>query len=41
MYTMGGIKAYHDVFDISKTLPLTEYNHLFKLLVDFSEGVMK
>lgn len=35
MYTMGGIKAYHDVFDISKTLPLNEYNHLFKLIVDF------
>jgi len=41
MYTMGGIKAYHDVYDISKTLPLTEYNHLFKLLVDFNAGLMK
>jgi aminopeptidase YwaD len=41
MYTMGGIKAYHDVFDISKTLPLNEYNHLFKLLVDFNTGLMK
>ncbi|MDP9081115.1 MAG: M28 family peptidase [Bacteroidota bacterium] len=35
MYTMGGIKAYHDVFDVSKTLPLNEYNHLFRLIVDF------
>lgn len=41
LYTMGGIKAYHDVFDISKTLPLNEYNHLFKLLVDFNAGLMK
>lgn len=41
MYTMGGIKAYHDVYDISKTLPLNEYNHLFKLLVDFNAGLMK
>jgi aminopeptidase YwaD len=36
MYTMGGIKAYHDVFDISRTLPLTEFNDLFKLLVQFN-----
>jgi aminopeptidase YwaD len=41
MYTMGGIKAYHDVFDISKTLPLNGYNSLFKLLVGFSEDLMK
>ncbi|MEO8886372.1 MAG: M28 family peptidase [Mucilaginibacter sp.] len=41
MYTMGGIKAYHDVFDISKTLPLNGYNSLFKLLVGFAEGLIK
>jgi hypothetical protein len=41
MYTMGGIKAYHDVFDISKTLPLNEYNHLFKLIVDFVGALMR
>ena len=41
IYTMGGIKAYHDVFDISRTLPLNEYNHLFKLLVEFSTAMMK
>lgn len=35
IYTMGGIKAYHDVYDIPKTLPLTKYNSVFKLLVDF------
>ncbi|HVV54232.1 MAG TPA: M28 family peptidase [Mucilaginibacter sp.] len=40
IYTMGGIKAYHDVFDISKTLPLNEYNHIFKLLVRFSSALM-
>lgn len=34
-YTMGGIKAYHDVFDISKTLPLNKYNSLFKLMTGF------
>ncbi len=41
IYTMGGIKAYHDVFDISRTLPLNEYNHLFKLMVEFSSDEMK
>lgn len=35
MYTMGGIKAYHDVYDVEKTLPLTEYQDVFKLLTDF------
>ncbi|WP_295767494.1 M28 family peptidase [uncultured Mucilaginibacter sp.] len=34
-YTMGGIKAYHDVFDVSKTLPLNKYNSLFKLMNRF------
>jgi len=41
IYTMGGIKAYHDVFDVGKTLPLNEYNHLFKLLVGFNAALMK
>lgn len=36
IYTMGGIKAYHDVYDISKTLPLTKYKEVFNLLVDFT-----
>jgi aminopeptidase YwaD len=35
IYTMGGISAYHDVHDISRTLPLTEYNDLFRMLVQF------
>lgn len=38
MYTMGGIKAYHDVYDVEKTLPLTEYQDVFKLLTDFVRG---
>jgi Zn-dependent M28 family amino/carboxypeptidase len=40
MYTMGGIKAYHDVYDISATLPLTKYEDLFKLLVKFNAKLM-
>jgi aminopeptidase YwaD len=39
LYTMGGIAAYHDVFDVEKTLPLTEYLDVFNLLVTFVEGI--
>ena len=35
VYTMGGIKAYHDIYDRAETLPLTEYEDLFKLIVAF------
>lgn len=35
IYTQGGPKAYHDIFDRPETLPLTEYNDLFKLIVGF------
>ena len=40
-YTLGGITAYHDVFDIAKTLPLTEHEDLFKLIIKFNERLMK
>jgi hypothetical protein len=39
IYTMGGIKAYHDVFDISKTLPLNKYTELFNLIVKFNHSI--
>jgi hypothetical protein len=35
IYTLGGIKAYHDVYDRPETLPLTKYKELFGLLTDF------
>jgi hypothetical protein len=35
IYTMGGIKAYHDVYDKPQTLPLTKYKEVFRLLIDF------
>lgn len=41
MYTLGGIKAYHDVFDKASTLPLTEYTDLYKLIIKFNEKLMK
>jgi hypothetical protein len=39
-YTMGGIKAYHDVFDKAETLPMNEHEDLFKLVVKFNDKLM-
>lgn len=36
IYTLGGIKAYHDIYDRRETLPLTKFNALFALLLDFN-----
>ncbi|HEX8279685.1 MAG TPA: M28 family peptidase [Segetibacter sp.] len=41
LYTLGGIKAYHDVFDRPETLPLNEYEDLLRLIVKFNERLMK
>ena len=35
IYTMGGIKAYHDIYDKRETLPLNEFEDLFKLITGF------
>jgi hypothetical protein len=35
IYTQGGIAAYHDVFDKSETLPLTEFGDYCKLIIEF------
>jgi hypothetical protein len=40
IYTMGGIKAYHNIFDRPETLPLNEHEDLFKLIVKFIEKLM-
>lgn len=37
IYTLGGIKAYHDVYDIEKTLPLTDYMDVIQLLTEFTK----
>jgi hypothetical protein len=39
-FTLGGIKAYHDVFDKAATLPLNEHEDLFKLIIKFNEKLM-
>ena len=35
IYTQGGISAYHDIYDKSETLPFTEFNDYFILIVKF------
>ncbi len=35
LYTLGGIKAYHDIYDRPETLPLTRYEQVFRLIRDF------
>jgi aminopeptidase YwaD len=41
LYTLGGIAAYHDVFDKAATLPLTEFTDLFNLIVSFNQLLMQ
>jgi hypothetical protein len=40
IYTLGGVAAYHDILDVASTLPLNEYEDLFKLIVEFNKGLM-
>jgi len=35
IYTQGGIRAYHDVYDRAETLPLTVFDNYFKLMQHF------
>ena len=39
MYTLGGIKAYHDVYDRFETLPFTEFEDYFKLITLFIDSL--
>lgn len=39
IYTMGGIKAYHDIYDRRETLPLTDFDQVFKLLRQFTSDI--
>lgn len=36
IYTMGGVSFYHDIYDVEKTLPLTKYTDVCKLLIEFN-----
>jgi aminopeptidase YwaD len=35
IYTLGGTTSYHDVFDVEKKLPLTDYKDVFRLITTF------
>ena len=37
VYTLGGIQAYHDIYDRPDTLPLTEFEDLIRLFIDFCQ----
>jgi hypothetical protein len=37
IYTLGGSRAYHDVYDKPETLPLTEFHDYCKLMIAFLE----
>ncbi len=39
IYTLGGIRAYHDIFDRAETLPLTEFEDYFKLMTLFIDSI--
>lgn len=41
IYTLGGIKAYHDVYDRPETLPLTKFEQVYNLLLQFTDYLQK
>jgi hypothetical protein len=40
IYTLGGINAYHDIYDVSSTLPMDKYNDIFTLMLNFNDVLM-
>ena len=41
IYTLGGIKAYHDIYDRAETLPLTKFEEVYNLLINFESYLEK
>ncbi len=39
IYTLGGVTFYHDIYDLEKTLPLTDYVDVCKLLIEFNNAL--
>ncbi len=35
IYSRGGIKAYHDIYDKAETLPLNEFQNIYQLIIKF------
>lgn len=38
IYTRGDYKHYHDIYDVPEYIPLTNYEKVFKLLIEFVEA---
>ncbi len=38
IYTLGTYKEYHNIFDTAQSVPLPEYDDIFRLIVDFFDG---
>ncbi|MGB3948298.1 MAG: M28 family peptidase [Bacteroidia bacterium] len=41
IYTMGGTKAYHDIYDRPETLPLNEFDNVFSLITNFIDSLQR
>ena len=39
IYTLGGIQAYHDIYDRAETLSLTEFEDYFQLIREWIDGL--
>jgi hypothetical protein len=39
IYAMGGIQAYHDIYDKPETLPLTKFNEIYSLICDWLDTI--
>ena len=39
LYTLGGIKAYHDIYDVAKTLPLNKFKESHQLIRTFIKAL--
>jgi hypothetical protein len=39
IYTLGGIQAYHDIYDKYETLPLTEFVDYCSLMIMFFDSI--
>jgi aminopeptidase YwaD len=39
IYTLGGIQAYHDIYDRCETLPLTEFSDYCRLMILFFDSI--
>ena len=41
IYTMGGTKAYHDIYDNPESLPFTKFNNVMNLMINYLNFTQK